>query len=197
VVKQALADQRVIDAWNDPSILENQTVGSLAGHLARGSVWVVGEYLDSKAPQRSVDFETAAEYFAAMGALLDDEAHAAIRKRGADIAELGPSGVNEKLDQALLTLQQRLPKEADDRTLAVVGGKVMRLDDYLYTRIVEQVVHLDDLARSIRIQPWTNPSDAAALVVACGAEVGRLRNGDAAMLRALYRQPVDGALPVF
>lgn len=196
VVREALLDQRVIDAWEEPSILDQQTVGSLAAHLSRGAVWVVGHYLDGEPSDQRVDYESAAAYFAAASALLDDRGHAAIRKRGADIAALGPSGVNGQLDQALIALHERLPSEPSDRTLTVFAGKVMRLDDYLYTRIVEQVIHLDDLARSLDIEPWTNPPHAAALVVACGAEVGRLTSGDAAMLRTLFRQPVDGTLPV-
>jgi hypothetical protein len=78
----------------------------------------------------------------------------------------------------------------------VFAGKVMRLDDYLATRIVEQVVHLDDLARSLNIDPWPNPPGAEAIVIQFGAEVGRLRHGGTAMLRALYRGEPDPALPV-
>jgi hypothetical protein len=70
-----------------------------------------------------------------------------------------------------------------------------RLDDYLLTRLVEQVVHLDDLARSLGVEPWPNAPEAQALVISCGAEIGRRRFGDAAMIRALYRADV-GVLPV-
>ena len=62
-------------------------------------------------------------------------------------------------------------------------------------RIVEQVVHLDDLARSIGAEPWSNPLGADALVIACGAEIGRLRSGSAAMVRALFRDD-QSVLPV-
>ena len=61
VVLAAVSDPAVANAWDDDSILEGQTIGSLAGHLARGSVWVVGDYLDPDPPDRPVDFEIAAE----------------------------------------------------------------------------------------------------------------------------------------
>ena len=71
----------------------------------------------------------------------------------------------------------------------------MRLDDYLLTRLVEQVVHPDDLAKSLDVEPWLNAPGAEALVVSCGAEIGRQRFGGAAMIRTLYCGDV-GALPV-
>jgi len=196
VVRSALLDQRVVDGWDDPSVLEGQTIGSLAGHLARGSVWAVGDYLDTEPGDRDVDVETAAAYFASVVESVTPEDHVAIRARGAEVAADGAERVSERLDERLAELRRRLPAEPTDRAVVVFGGRVMLLDDYLYTRIVEQVVHLDDLARSIGAEPWTNPPDAAALVVACGAEIGRLRNGDSTMIRAMFRDGAASTLPV-
>ena len=76
------------------------------------------------------------------------------------------------------------------------SGLVIRLDHYLVTRIVEQVVHLDDLARSVGRDSWPTP-EADALVVAIGAEIGLRRRGSTAMIRALYRQGfTEGTIPV-
>ena len=158
-------------------------------------MWVVEDYLDGDVPAGAVDFETAAEYFATIIDHLRDGDHQAIRDRGAAIAAAGHAAVNDELASRLTALRTRLPAEPADRQLSVVGGNVMRLDDYLWTRIVEQVVHLDDLARSLDKEPWIHPPDAAALVVSCGAEIGRRRFGDAAMIRAIYRGGTS-ALPV-
>ncbi len=195
VVLSAVSDQAVADAWNDDSILEDQTIGSLAGHLARGSVWVVGDYLDAAQPDGSVDFETAAEYFAAVASALTSDDHASIRDRGAAIAAVGQHAVVTQLTKGLAELTERLSIEPADRLVAVYAGKVMRLDDYLRTRLVEQVVHLDDLARSLEIDSWPTAPDAEALVISCGAEIGRLRFGGPAMIRTLFRNET-GALPV-
>ncbi len=194
VVLSAVSDQRVADAWNEPSVLEGQTVGSLVGHLGRGAVWVVGDYLEVDAPERPVDFETAAEYFAVVASLLTDEDHAAIRERGAVVAADGHAHIVARLSSGLDELQHLLPGEPRDRLVSVYASRVMRLDDYLETRLVEQVVHLDDLARSLRIGPWTIAPGAEALVVGCGAEIGRLRHGGA-MIRTLFRGE-GGTLPV-
>lgn len=195
VVQTALRDPRVIEAWDQPSVLEGQTVGSLASHLARGAVWVVADYLDAGDPAGDIDFPTAASYFATIADELTDADHAAIRGRGATIAAEGPEPMLDRLATRLEQLRLRLPAEPADRRVAVYAGKIMHLDDYLWTRIVEQVVHLDDLARSLEIEPWPNPPDAAALVVSCGAEVGRRRHGEAAMIRTLYRN-YEPKLPV-
>ena len=196
VVAEAAADTRVVAAWDEPSILVGQTIGGLVGHLCRGTIWVVEDYLDLPEPVSDPVFDTAADYYARISDRLTDADHAAIRDRGADVAEEGHSAVVARAGEALARLRTRLPGERSDRTLPVFGSAVMRLDDYLYTRVVEQVVHLDDLARSIGADPWPNPPDAEALVIACGAEIGRRRRGGPAMLRALFRDGESGTLPV-
>jgi Mycothiol maleylpyruvate isomerase N-terminal domain len=196
VVIAAVSDPRVAGSWDQASVLAEQTIGSLASHLARGGVWVVGEYLDAGPPRTGADFSSAAHFFGDVSDTLTDEDHAAIRARAASMSAHGPGAVVERLIESVTALRERLPREPADRLLSVYQGKVMRLDDYLLTRIVEQVVHLDDLARSLGILPWPNPPGAEALVVACGAEIGRQRRGGTAMLRALFRSAPAGVLPV-
>jgi hypothetical protein len=193
-VAAALADPAVAGAWDRPSVLDGQAVSGLAGHLARGGVWLVGEYLDEPPPAGPPDHATAAGYFAHHVARLGEGDHAAIRDRGAAVAAEGRDEVVARARAALAALERRLPAEPADR-LVRGAGKVMPLDAYLDTRIVEQVVHLDDLARSVGAEPWALPDASWARVVAIGAEIGRLRHGGPAMVRALYRAAA-GTLPV-
>ncbi len=195
VVLTAVSDPVVADAWDDDSVLDGQTIGSLVAHLARGSVWVVGHYLNAAPPDGPVDFETAAEYYAIVASALTSEDHASIRDRGATIAADGHPSVVAQLTDHVGELTELLPNENAERLVAVFAGKVMRLDDYLVTRLVEQVVHLDDLAESLGIEPWQTAPGVAPLVISCGAEIGRLRSGGPAMIRALFRNHT-GALPV-
>jgi hypothetical protein len=193
-VVAALADPAVAGAWDRPSVLEGQAVSGLAGHLARGGVWLVGEYLDEPPPPGPPDHATAAGDFAPHVARLGEGDHAAIRDRGAAVAAEGRDGIVARARAALAALETRLPAEPADR-LVRGAGKVMPLDAYLDTRIVEQVVHLDDLARSVGVA-WALPDASWARVVAIGAEIGRLRHGGPAMVRALYRTAAAGTLPV-
>lgn len=196
VVLVALSDERVARAWDEPSVLEGQTVGSLAGHLARGGVWVVGDYLDAGPPETGVDIPSAADYFSQLSDSLTANDHAAIRARGAAIAAKGREAVVGRLTTAVPELRVRLTDEPADRSVTVFAGLVMPLDEYLMTRIIEQAVHLDDLARSLGVPPWPYPADVEALVIGRGAEIGRLRRGGPAMVQALYRGDVEGVLPV-
>ena len=64
MVRDAIADDAVARAWDEPSVLEEQTVGGIAGHLARGGVWVVGDYLDADDPRRAARRVGRGQYFA-------------------------------------------------------------------------------------------------------------------------------------
>jgi Mycothiol maleylpyruvate isomerase N-terminal domain len=196
-VATALADPAVAAAWDQPSVLEEQSVGSLAGHLARGGVWVVGDYLDGGVPEAPVTFESAGEYYATLVGLATPAAEQAIRQRAAAVAAGGPAEVLSTLAARLDEVSSRLESLDAAQLIAVVGGSVMRLADYLTTRIVEQTVHLDDLARSLDRPPWPLPPENEALTIAVGAQVGHRLSGAPAMMRALYRQGfTDGVLPV-
>jgi hypothetical protein len=196
VVEAALADDAVGRAWDEPSVLEDQTIGGLAGHLARGGVWVVDDYLDAPVPDAPYA-DSAAEYYARATSFLTPEDHRQIRERGAQIAAQGHAEVCAAVSARLDALEARLAREPDDRLVGVAGGAaVVPLDAYLETRILEQVVHLDDLARSLEREPWEVPDDAESLVLHVGVEIARLRHGAIDVLRCLYRSRLDPVLPV-
>ncbi len=171
VVAAAVGSSVVADAWDLPSVLEDQRVGGLAGHLARGGVWVVADYLDEGAPGATVDFSSAGEYFHGLLGDVSPEDHQAIRRRGAEVAAAGHGELCRALRQRLDALGPRLRSLEARHLIAVTGRKVMRLDDYLTTRIVEQVVHLDDLARSVDHDPWPMPAAATDVAIAVGIDI--------------------------
>jgi hypothetical protein len=196
VVASAVADERVAAAWDRPSFLEDQTVGGLASHVARGGIWVVHEYLDQPHDTTEPDIGSAVDYYVTVTRLLDESAHAAVRARGAALAAEGHAAIATRAADAVEALAGRLAAEPADRLLPVYAGRVMTLDDYLVTRIIEQVVHLDDLARSLGIEGWPVPDELLDVAFACALGIARRRRGDTALLRALYRDDATGALPV-
>jgi len=191
-VLDALSDPAVAAAWDEPSVLAGQTVGGLAGHLARGGVWVVDDHLDRDPPPPATS-ASAADYFAA-AARLDEAGHRAIRERGAALAAEGPEAIVGRLGERLAALATRLGAEPADRLLPVFGG-AMALDDYLATRLVEQMVHHDDLARSVADLPAAGPEDLRDLmarVAGLGTAIAVARHGPTAVVRHLFRTDVAG-----
>jgi hypothetical protein len=200
-VAHAIGDGAVGRAWDRPSVLEDQLVSGLCGHLARGGVWVVAEYLDGREPTGPVDYETAAGYFVAVSTV-PLELHLASRQRGADIAAAGQAVLVRQLADRIGVLEAAIGTRfgapgAHGGLVTVIGGKVMRLSDFLETRIVEQAVHLDDLARSVGAEPFAYPAAGRECAVAVAIATAAEQAGWPGLLRALYRRGfADECFPV-
>ena len=187
-----LAAPEIAAAWDDDSVLREFTVRGLAGHVARAGT-LVESYLDAGFPEQTRDVTDAAEYYllAAVSSDVDDAMNTGIRERGESVAEAGHAAVVEMVQTARESLVARLAGEPADTRIAVIAGMVLPLDEYLVTRIVELVVHTDDLAVSVGI-PTPEPDPVAAtLVTHCLVSLARRRHGDLAVIRALTRRERD------
>ena len=136
------------ERWRQDSVLPQLGAAALAGHLVRGMT-TVEQYLDGPEPA-GAGF-SAARYFHTVirSADINDPAHQAIRDRGAEAAAGGPAALAGDAGAALGRLSSRLAGVGAGRRLRVAGGLVMTLDEYLRTRVVELVIHADDLAASL------------------------------------------------
>ncbi len=188
VIVEAIGDDLVREMWDAPSVLEHQLVSGVAGHLVRGAVWVVGEYLQKGLPDRPLDYDSAAEYFVSVVAPAGEELHRAVRARSAESASVGQEELQRALRVRLADLESTLGELPLTTAMEVIGGKIMRLDDYLQTRIVEQCVHLDDLARSVGREPLALPVGHRELTIATGIEIAEHLHGTDAVLRSFYRR---------
>ena len=175
------------DRWEHDSALRGYTVGGLAGHLARG-VTTVQTYLEGPPPEHP-SIVDASGYFAVV--LADEDAvgselHRRIRERGVELAAQGPEQLAGHLAGVLDRLASALRDDEElHRPLAVRDGIAIRLEDYLRTRLVELVVHLDDLAAS-GVVVGAVPSEAVVTTAeVLGGLAGR-RHGTAAV-RSLAR----------
>ena len=193
----ALGDPAVEAAWDRPSVLEEQLVSSVAGHLARSGIWVVAEYLGTGAASGRPDFESAGAYFAAVAAGASSEVKRAVRDRGAGVAALGRAEILRRSRESLGRLETDLVPLPADHLMTVFQGKVIGLSDYLVTRLVEQAVHLDDLARSVNRDPWPLPIGHLELTFSVATDIAYRVQGPGATVRALYRRGfADGVFPV-
>lgn len=189
----------VAAAWHEPSLLQGWAVSGLTGHLAR-AVTTVEQYLDPDPGTEGPVF-TPGQYYEAVleNTDLQSELHATIRRRGDEMAADGCAALLQVVEGALLRLRSRLPAEPPERRVAVLGGVVMTLDDYLATRVAELVVHMDDLSLSLGLGAPEVSDAAFQLVISVLLETAVDRHGHVAVVRALARRERDAvsALRVF
>lgn len=194
---EAIADPAVEAAWDRPSVLEEQLVSSVAGHLARSGIWVTAEYLHAGSPTGTPDFATASDYFAAVAVGASPEVLRSVRDRGAAVAALGREEILRRSREDASRLEIDLALLPAGSIIQVIGGKVMTVTEYLVTRVVEQAVHLDDLARSVEREPWPLPKEHLLLTISVATDIACRVHGPEATVRALYRKGfADVTFPV-
>lgn len=182
--------------WQDESVLKDFSVRGLAGHLIRAG-WAVLDYLAAEVPDE--DPVPAPEYYHRVLASMGAEEHEQVRTKGEAFAGSSIEELRRRHGDACSGLEGALGSEPDGRQLRVFGGHVMLLEDYLETRIVEVLVHADDLAASLEVPLPGFPPEAFELAIDHLVDVARLRHGDRAVLVALSRRERDtiDALRVF
>lgn len=177
--------------WTKPSVLTEFSVAGLAGHLLRG-ILTVEKYLDEPS---SVDAPlSAVEYYQAAGLNSDpdSELNRDIRTRGDEMAAAGATLVAAAARTALHHLRDRLAAEDPRRVMTVLGGAAITLEEYLRTRVVELVVHSDDLVLSIGIgDDYVVSVATSGVAIETLVGLARARHGDVAVLRALTRRELD------
>lgn len=190
VTTELVASPSVAERWYDQSVLPHFGVGGLASHLAR-SILQVEWYLDADVGDAQP--VTAGQYYAGLEGVheVDSELNTAVRRRGEEVAVDGPAALAEHTAAALKRLGTRLPAEPDDRRVEAIG-RVLWLDEYLKTRLVEMTVHIDDLALSAGLSLPEVPADAYGVAIETLVGVASLRHGSLAILRALTRHERQG-----
>jgi hypothetical protein len=189
---QLVAEPALKDRFEEASALAEFSIRGLAGHLRRAMTSVEG-YLDQAAPPAS-DVISAPEYYATVipeDRDLDSDFNRAIRQRGLEAATGTAHDFVLEWAGTATRLSGRLEQEPEDRLVQVYGGLVMTLDEYLVTRLIELVVHADDLAASLQTAPPALPPEATGLVIDTLVSVARIRHGDVATVRALTRRERD------
>ena len=178
--------------WDTESVLKDFTVRGLAGHLIVRTGWAVLDYLGSAVEPGIAPIDAAAYYATVLGQM-DAAEHEQVRVRGEAAAPDGPAGLLASYDQAAVGVADRLGSEPEERLVKVYGNLVMYLNDYLVTRIVEILVHADDLALSLGIDTPAFPDAAYDLATEHLLKVARLQHGGRAVLMAFSRRERDSA----
>ena len=191
---ELIAAPATAERWDQPSALDGMTVGALSAHLVRAAGATIA-YLDRTPPDRRPDGDllTAVSYF---HAAVDSPIHGQIKDVSATESAIGHEATAAKCRQLAADLETRLADEPADRLVAALGGRLLTLDDFCRTRLIEVLLHLDDLAVSTgQPRPATDPEGAAIIIDIC-INIARDRNGDWGVLYALTRSE-RSTTPVF
>jgi hypothetical protein len=192
-----IGSDTVAARWAEPSALAGMTVGALSAHLVRAAGSVLA-YLDRTDPgaRPSGPLLTPVTYF---HAAIDSPIHERIKEVSADEAAAGWQEVSSKCRDVAAGLRTRLAEEPTDRLVAALGGRMLTLDDFCRTRLIEVLFHLDDLAASVDGPPPDTSIEGRTIVIDTLVGIARMKHGDWPVLRALAREErreVD-VFPVF
>jgi hypothetical protein len=171
------------------------SVGALAGHLFL-VLRRVSKHLDEPlADARDAGAAPAAQVCPATDMWrwvrvakpedLDRPLHTKVREDGAHVAGWGWEAVRRAYSDRLADLAPRL-SSAPPSTVSLEGGP-MAFPAYLSTRIVEMLVHADDLAVSVGIEPPPPPADAVETALGLLVDAARHVYGDVELIRTLTR----------
>lgn len=192
-----MATEPVGAKWDEPSALDGMTVGALAAHLVRAAGATIA-YLDRTEPERQPEGEllTPITYF---HAAVDSPIHEQIKDVSATEATIGHDATVTKCRELADNMRTRLADEPADRLVGALGGRMLTLDDFCRTRLIEVLLHLDDLAVSVdQPRPTTDPR-GPQVVIAITIGIAQAVHGDWPVLYALARAERSKAtiFPVF
>lgn len=190
-------DPAVADCWSKPGAVEGYSVGEIAAHLY-SAVRRLEVVLDQDVPEPQTMVGLSEFYGTNRIDERDDrlgEIHRLVHRDAEHRATFGPEATVERLSSLAARLRSRLPGESTDRVVAVmqVPNGVTRLTTYVMTRVVETVIHTDDLAVSVALPPIVVPRSSATVALTVLVELARARVGDLEALRSFAR--VERASP--
>ena len=198
-VRPLMASDAVAEAWDRPSALDGMTVGGLAAHLTMAVKALIGvfEARELASPELRaaasgpVTRRTAVTF---VGSTrfdspddLDTEMSRWVQtKAGAD-ASKGRDVVLGRFDRGIPDIVALLATVPPDREVTAPVNVVMTAADYVGTRLIELVVHGDDLAASVGVDPPTFSEMATGAVLDILVASLRRRSGDMTVIRSLTR----------
>ena len=192
-----IASADVAARWDEPSALSGMTVGALTAHLVRAAGATLA-YLDRTDPTTRPDgpLLTPVSYF---HAAIDSPIHERIKDVSASEAAAGPAELATRSAHLVSQMRIRLAAEPQERLVAALDGRMLSLDDFCRTRLIEVLFHLDDLAASVGVPCPETSVEGRTIVVDILLGIARNQHGDWEVLRALAREERRTAdvFPVF
>lgn len=182
-------EPRIIVRWSDESSLPKMTIGALVGHVLHSGILYLEESLDQSVPtDRPIRASTLFSMVPLDG---DDDVNVDVREVALAQDTAGPRELIERATACRARLVVRLGEEPADRVLAMAASGYTvpcMLDEFLAARILELVVHLDDLMASLGDLEVDLPREAVAVACHLGIDICMRRHGPMPVMQALYRR---------
>ena len=186
--RQLAAQPEVRAAWERESACAGMTVGGLTHHLLKQAGNTVRglQAAPDDAPPIALQEHYARAAWVEAGP--DDDANVSIREGDNDSAQVGPDVVLELAGEWAADLPALLQAPRDPDTIFIPWqGWSLTTEDFLTTRMMELVVHSDDLAASVGLETPTYPDAVVTPVVGLLTAVAVRRHGQTAVVRGLSR----------
>lgn len=173
--------------WSDPSALADLSVAGLARHLAN-QVTAPASMLAAAPGSSAVPVLEHYTRNTWVTSGIDGEDNVRIRRQGERaVAGTTARALADEVDAALVELRRVVPAEPAGRVVDFHDWG-LTVDDFLLTRVMELVVHSDDLAVSIGVPTPEMPAAATEATIQLLARVAAWRHGPLAVVRALARR---------
>jgi hypothetical protein len=187
----------VREAWGQESACAGMTVGGLAHHLL-GQPRNAARLLEAE-PGEQDPIPLLEHYARAAWVDPTDEVNASIRDTDNERALVGPDAVLAQARGHIDALPELLAAPREPDTVFIPWqGWALTTADFLTTRMMEMVVHGDDLASSVGLGTPTHGDDVIAPVLSLLTGVAVRRHGQVAVVRALSRpQRAPGSVSAF
>ena len=199
IVADLVERPEVAAHWHDESACAGMTVGGLAHHLV-GQADNTARFLGQEpTPDEPIPLLEHYARAAWVNSGHDSDANRTIRESADALDGPGPDEVVASVRQALARLPELLQAPRDPDTVHIPGqGWSLSTDDWLVTRLMESVVHSDDLAVSIGVPTPEFPDDALRPVLELLTALSVRRHGQSAVVRALARaERATGSVAAF
>ena len=199
IVAGLLGSAPVSERWTDESACAGMSVGGLAFHLAaqaRNAGRIVSSGPVDQAPIPVEEHYRRASWVSSGP---DAEVNVTIRTSADAEAASGFDALVAQVRTDLAGLPAALASaESTDPVLIPWQGWALTAHDLLVTRLMEMLVHSDDLAASIGVPTPQFPDEAVRLVLGLLTSIAVERHGQTALVRALSRpQRAPGSVSAF
>jgi hypothetical protein len=188
-VRRLVARPEVAAGWTRESSCAGMTVGGLTRHLVGQSQYVVSLLGADPAQGADAPVCTLLEHYARAAWVhedLDGDSNRFVREKSDEQATAGHDVAVELQGDAVAQLPAVL---ADPPATVLIPwqGWRMAADDFLVTRLMEMVVHSDDLAASVDAPPPVFGPAVLEPVLGLLTALAVVRHGQDAVVRTLTR----------